>query len=157
MSPYAEKTSVPVERSRAEVEKTLLRYGATGFAYSWERREAPNVRRISGQGPTIVREYVKIAFKFKERAIQIEVPMPHEVEFGGLPERAKAAQRQRWRALLLVLKAKLEAVESGISSLEAEFLANVLMSDGRTIGEVLVPRLSEAVSSHHLLPDRAEG
>ena len=33
------------------------------------------------------------------------------------------ACRQRWRALLLVIKAKLEAVTAGISTVETEFLA----------------------------------
>lgn len=35
MSRYAENTSVPSDRSRAEIEKTLTRYGATAFAYGW--------------------------------------------------------------------------------------------------------------------------
>jgi hypothetical protein len=45
--------------------------------------------------------------------------------------------RQRWRALALVIKAKLEAVTSGISTFEAEFLANTMLPDGRTVGDVV--------------------
>jgi hypothetical protein len=37
------------------------------------------------------------------------------------------AVRQRWRALVLVIKAKLEAVESGITSFEDEFLAHTVL------------------------------
>jgi len=33
---YANKTSVAPEKSRAEIENTLSRYGATGFAYGTE-------------------------------------------------------------------------------------------------------------------------
>ncbi len=33
---FAEGTSVPVERSRAEIEKLLTRAGATTFASSWD-------------------------------------------------------------------------------------------------------------------------
>lgn len=157
MSRFAEGTSVPIDRSRAEIERTLVRYGASGFAYSWELRQMPNVKRLPGQGATITREYVRVEFKFKERAIRLEVPMPHESEFGGLTGKRDAAQRQRWRALLLVIKSKLEAVASGISSLEHEFLANVVMDDGRTIGEVIVPRLDDAVQAGHLLPAHQEG
>ena len=40
------------------------------------------------------------------------------------------ACRQRWRALLLIIRAKLEAVESGITTLESEFLANIVLPDG---------------------------
>jgi hypothetical protein len=169
MSRYAQGTSVPMERSRAEVERTLMRYGATGFAYSWERREV--VTPPAAHGPycgarrggscqygcpkTIAREVVIIGFKMKteggERRVQLEVPMPHEREVGS-KAKADAATRQRWRALVLVLKAKLEAVASGISTLEAEFLANVLLENGMTIGQALLPRLSEAVSTGRLLP-----
>lgn len=97
------------------------------------------------------REVVAIHFKFKDRAIQLEVPMPHESET-GTKAKADAATRQRWRALVLVIKAKLEAVASGISTLEQEFLANVVMANGQTIGQAILPRLSEAVSSGRLLP-----
>ncbi len=34
MSRYAENTKVPVDRSRAEIERTLERYGADAFAYA---------------------------------------------------------------------------------------------------------------------------
>ena len=47
---------------------------------------------------------------------------------------------------------QLEAVESGISTLEQEFLANIVTEGGRTIGEVILPRLSEAVEAGRLLP-----
>ena len=46
------------------------------------------------------------------------------------------AVRQRWRALALVIKAKLESVESGIETTEQAFLANVVvMADGFTVYE----------------------
>lgn len=37
---YAEKTEVPAERSRAEIERTLQRYGADSFMYGWEQDRA---------------------------------------------------------------------------------------------------------------------
>jgi hypothetical protein len=174
MSRYAEGTSVPMERSRAEVEKTLLRYGAHGFAYSWERRAQPFTaharwcplathpsnpqppRCTCGARPgTIEREVVVLGFKMKldgkEREVRLEVPMPHERELGS-QAKAEAATRQRWRALVLVLKAKLEAVASGISTLESEFLAGIVLPNGMTVGQAMLPRLSDAVTSGRLLP-----
>lgn len=175
MSRYAQNTSVPMDRSRSEAEKTLMRYGATGFAYAWEQRDEPyphpsdcpeckgtrvrssdsqqNVRcgRFPWNAPKqITRDVVTIAFKMGTRQVRLEVPMPHESE-AGTKARAEADTRQRWRALVLVLKAKLEAVASGISTLEHEFLANMVMNDGRTIGQAILPRLSDAVSSGRLL------
>ena len=42
-------------------------------------------------------------------------------------------QRQRARALLLVIKAKLESIDSGVETFEQAFLANIVMSDGATV------------------------
>lgn len=40
MTKYAEQTSVRADRSRAEIERTLQRYGASSFAYGWQGNEA---------------------------------------------------------------------------------------------------------------------
>lgn len=53
------------------------------------------------------------------------------------------ACRQRWRALALCIKAKLEAVECGIVSFEQEFLAHFQMPDGRTIGDHIIHQLKD--------------
>jgi hypothetical protein len=37
VSRYAENTSVSVESSRGEIERTLQRYGAASFAYGWDQ------------------------------------------------------------------------------------------------------------------------
>jgi hypothetical protein len=151
MGRYAEGTDVPVDRSRSEIERVLQRYGASGFGYSWERREVP-IDPIPAHGPKREqRDFVALGFTFKDRRIRLDVPMPTEREAGS-QSRMEAATRQRWRAMLLVIKAKLEAVASGISTLEHEFLANLVTDDGRTIGEVIVPRLTEAVAAGRLLP-----
>ena len=62
------------------------------------------------------------------------------------------AVRQKWRALALVIKAKLEAVESGISVFEQEFLANIILSDGRTVSQHVLPRIAEDYESGNLPP-----
>jgi hypothetical protein len=151
MRRYAENTSVPADRSRSEIDRVLQRYGATGFGYSWERREVA-INPVPTHGPrTEQRDCAAVVFSFKDRRVRLDVPMPTARE-AGTAERAERGSRQRWRALLLVIKAKLEAVESGISTLEQEFLANIVTESGRTIGEIVVPRLSEAVEADRLLP-----
>lgn len=155
MTRFAQKTSVPVDRSRAEVERVLQRYGASGFGYSWQRREVPIEPPPLHGAKTELREYSDIVFDFKGRRIRLDVPMPTERE-AGTAAKVEAATRQRWRALLLVLKAKLEAVESGISTLEREFLADIVTEDGRTVGDILVPRITEAVRSGRLLPPASD-
>ncbi len=54
------------------------------------------------------------------------------------------ACRQRWRALALVVRGKLEAVEAGITTVEDEFLAHLVLPSGETFGEWAGPQLEAA-------------
>ncbi len=48
----------------------------------------------------------------------------------------------RWRALLLSIKAKLEAIREGIATFDEEFLANVVdRESGRNVGHLIIPEL----------------
>ena len=136
MSRYANGTSVPIDRSKAEIERTLTRYGAEKFAYMSEQDRA------------------QIAFQFKGRAIRMKLDLPRPNDFAktekGRP-RPPAAQvsecdkaiRQKWRALLLVIKAKLEAIEAGVSTFETEWLPWVVLPNGRTVAEHIGPQIAE--------------
>ena len=62
------------------------------------------------------------------------------------------ACRQRWCALLLIIQAKLEAVEGGITTLESEFLANLVLPDGVTVGDWLAPQIEEAYAMGRMSP-----
>ena len=62
------------------------------------------------------------------------------------------ACRQRWRALLLVIKAKLEAVTAGISTIETEFLANIVLPDNTTAGEWMLPQIDRAYRTDEMPP-----
>lgn len=142
---YAVDTEVPPERSRAEIETLLQRYGATAFASIW-------------QGDRHV-----IAFEARGRRVKFVLPLPAADHYvrnaaGRLlsGEQAQAAlakaTRSRWRALLLMVKAKLEAVETGIVSFEDEFLAHFVLPDGDTLGDRLRPRLAEIADTGRLSP-----
>jgi hypothetical protein len=50
MSRYAEWTEVTVEKSKAEIEGLLRRYGATGFLYGWNEGSAVIGRNFSDVG-----------------------------------------------------------------------------------------------------------
>jgi hypothetical protein len=139
MAKYAQGTEVPATRSRIQIEETLMRAGASAFAYGVA--EEPHAARIMCD--------------FDSRRIRIDVPLPRpgERDFTHTPtglRRAEAAARQeydreirrRWRALLLIVKAKLEAVASGITTFEEEFLAHIVLPDGRTFFEWARPQLA---------------
>lgn len=41
----------------------------------------------------------------------------------------------------MIIKAKLEAVESGISTIEREFLYEIVLPDGSTVGDWVIPQV----------------
>jgi hypothetical protein len=59
---------------------------------------------------------------------------------------------RRWRALCLVIKAKLEAVQSGISEFEDEFLANIVLPTGETVLSSIRPRIAEMYKTGNTIP-----
>lgn len=137
---YAEKTSVSVSRTKADIEDLVHRYGADQF--------------ISGyKGDMAV-----IGFSLDGRQIRFILPLPDKQahEYWYTPGRGQKrteeaafavweqACRSRWRALYLIVKAKLEAVEAGISTVEREFLYDIVLPDGRTAGEWMAPQIAEA-------------
>lgn len=138
---YAERTKVPVERSRAELEGLLDAAGATGFG----------VMR-SGSMRQVMFELDSVSVLMEMR---VELPQP-KARGRARPAAATAAsvqsallaeERRLWRAMVLLVKAKLEAVASGISTVEREFLADVVMRDSRTGAVTTVGKQLSGVGS----------
>jgi hypothetical protein len=120
----------------------LKRYGADAFGYLEDGRK------------------VRIAFRMRNRQFRftLSMPDPKEERFTmvskgaiGMQPRSPTSRanvydqacRSLWRALLLVIKAKLEAVEVGIVTLEDEFLAQTVTGTGETVAEIIQPQLIE--------------
>jgi hypothetical protein len=124
---YATRTEVPVTKSKADIEKTVRKYGADAFATMQRGNMA------------------QVAFTLAGRNILFRMIVPD------------GAQKERtiWRALLLTIKAKCESAESGIETLEEAFMANVVMPDGRTVSETVTPAIEDGYSGKNvpLLPN----
>lgn len=138
---YAANTSVSVERSRAEIESTLTRYGATSFSSGWQSGAAAVMFEADGR-------FIRFVLPLPDRQAQrFTRTATGRARSASEAEKAwKQEERARWRALLLVIKAKLEAVEAGITTFEQEFLANVVLPDGGTVGEWVGPQLDKSYS-----------
>lgn len=137
---YAVNTSVPIERSQNEIKKILQKYGATGFVYG-------------ENGPTAV-----VGFEMAGRRIKFILPMPVHMKERNkkniLLSRVQVDQlaRSRWRCLVLAIKAKLECVESGITTLEQEFMAHIVLPNGSTVGQVMTPQIESSYKSGNMPP-----
>jgi hypothetical protein len=132
---YARRTTVAPARTRAEIEHELEKRGASAFGYNRDGQR--NV----------------VAFTLGGLQVRMELPMParehfkdHRARNGVVVSGQRAYDEEvarRWRALLLVVKAKLVAVDEGITSLEREFLADTLLATGRTVLEQIRPAIEE--------------
>jgi len=138
---YAKGTTVSTERTFTEIRTTLKRYKAEAI------------------GTLETDDAIQLGFRVGNRNIRFTVPLPDlaDMKFKGVNQHArtkrspdemdrayKQAVQERWRSLLLVIKAKLESVQSGIETLDQAFLAQ-LEAPGdpqrRTVGEVLIPQI----------------
>jgi len=146
MSTYADKTSVSVEKSRAEIERILSRFGASQFISGWDQERA------------------YIGFEMKNRMVKLLLPLPRKDDkrFEYTPGRRRVrgpeqrfaaweqACRESWRALALMIKAKLAGVEQGVTTFDDEFLAHIVLPDGSTAGEFLKPQIKLAYETRKM-------
>lgn len=115
---YAAQTEVAVSKTRIEIQKLVVdKHKATHFGMMDE----PDLSIV--------------VFRLASRNIRFNLPLKRP------PNMSEAAWaqfcRSRWRALLLVIKAKLESVESKIETLEEAFLSQTVMPGGDTVYEQL--------------------
>lgn len=145
MPRFASETTVSVERSRAEIEGLLVRYGASEFHSGWTDGKA------------------MVAFRLNDIFIRFVLPIPAKSEkrfwwklVRGCNQKRSERQaeaaweqecRQRWRALRLVVQAKLEAVECGISTLVNEFMAFIVLANDETLGDWVVDTAMPAIKA----------
>lgn len=137
--PYARTTEVPIPRTQSDIQQVITKYGADAYGLATDSKEG----RAS------------VTFRITERYVRIDLPLP-PIEDYRVSDRGQVrtiesqrrewdqACRSRWRALLLVIRAKLEAIEIGISTIEREFLADVVLPNGATVGEWAVPQVQTA-------------
>lgn len=140
MMSYADGTTVAVERSKAELDRLLSKHGAT--------------QRMIGSDDDA--GFAFVVFRLAERHVRLRVPLPRiddveaprrRLRVSPGEARAKAHEqlcRERWRAVVLLVKAKLELVALGLSTVEREFLADIFLPDGRTVHEFLREPLRQA-------------
>ena len=148
--PYAEGTQVSPERSQQEIASLVRKYGATEFASGWQHGRA------------------MVGFVASNRQVRFILALPTDISaYRWTPRKQRrtdnqaqdqldAEIRRRWRALALMVKAKLEAVETGIVTFDEEFAAHIVMPDGRTVAEHILPAIEAAYETGEigpLLPD----
>ena len=140
---YAKKTSVNTEKTRMQIEKTIIQYGADGFSSGWDGPKAYIAFRIQGRS-------VKFSFHLPDKNNDEFIYTPSK----GLARTEKAAYeaweqacRSSWRSLALFIKATLEAIEIGILSFDEAFLPYLITQSGQTISELIIPQIPKMLGT----------
>lgn len=153
---YAENTEVPVPKTRAEIELLIMKHACTQFIVGVDHAQ----------------HRATVQFHAHQRIVRFEIALPDPADpkyrtfrnagSGVLYRRTPAQvekhvaqlERTRWRALLLVIKAKLEAVESGITTFEDEFLAHVVLPNQQTVADYMRPSVEQMYMTGVMPPSR---
>lgn len=146
-SRYAADTEVPVVKTKAAIETLLVQHGAKAYHTGWNET------------------HDKLEFHLHDQLLRFVLPRPnpsdkkitHDRRGYLRPPAARQRvldqlDRQRWRALYLVIRAKIEAVEAGIAIFEQEFLAFIVGPNDLTIGDILIPRIQAGTAFRALPP-----
>ncbi|MHB1000493.1 MAG: hypothetical protein ACYC27_14735 [Armatimonadota bacterium] len=137
---FAATTYVSIDRTRNEIERLLVDHGADQFGYMQSGDQAA------------------IMFRMNSKMIRFVISMPKMEDFSRTPTGLRRTQtqirtfyeqgcRQRWRALLLIIRAKFEAIKSGITEFEEEFLSYIMLPNGQTTGNWMKPQIQAAYES----------
>jgi hypothetical protein len=157
---YAKGTTVAEEHSRAEIERTIKKHIGRDATFNY------------GHSPG----RAAIQFSARGRQIKFELPLPTvkdalvKARDGRAPNKPPTAEqieawlddesRRRWRCMLLIIKAKFEAIDMKLELCETEeersqvfdqeFLACIVVGNA---GQTLYQAIQEAkVNGQRLLP-----
>jgi hypothetical protein len=158
---FAENTDVSTEESRGQISQLLKDWGVSGIQWTedyenhrvilqfiWKHDDLPYTAKFSVNLP-LDADLVELA-KHKRSGRVIEDKLEYLKATRGWREH---------RVLYIFLKGSFEAIENGIITAEQLFLPWLVGRDGRTVGEVIGPRLPALMgnSAMSLLPAADQG
>lgn len=153
MRRYAQDTSVPVARSRGEIDSLLQQWGCKGVQWTsewdagaitlrfmWEHEGNKYMARFNVKLPT--------DDDLMKDAVDGRDPSGKTISAGKLEKLRQSRGQSEHRLLLLWLKAAFNAVDAGLLVAEELFLPFLEGKDGRTVAEVAIPRMADLLSGN---------
>lgn len=134
MSSYAKNTNVSASKTKAEIEDLLSRHGCDEFGVMQGASRAMVGFRISNGDAGFLRVQITLHLPDRDDPKFKRSPAGRKRYTADQAYQAwEQACRSKWRSLFLGIKAKLVMVEDGISTIEREFLPDVVTDNGMTV------------------------
>jgi hypothetical protein len=129
---YAQDTPVTVQKSRGEITGILASHGCEKFVMGTEPGGDTLQFELGGR---VFRFFVAkpTAESMKARDSRYYA-QPWNVDWAA---KAEGEHRRVWRAHVMLIKMKLEFVDGGDTSLEREFMPNLVLRDGGTLADMI--------------------
>lgn len=150
---YATGTKVSVDTSRVELEKLLAKNGATqrSITVDDDTGRAQVVFRLAGR---MIRLQLKSERDCLPEPNKYEHKQDAECPRGWnnwsvtrrekwIEAQIEQCDREAWRRLLIVTKAKLEVIADDPGMIEHTFLADIMLPDGTTVYDGIRQRIAE--------------
>lgn len=147
-SRYAQGTSVSVERSVGELKKIVQKYGGEDFAYIEKS------------------DMAMVAFQINERTLKFEIDLPAKTDRKYTHTESRGNERyaddalklwekdcrQKWRVLVLLVKATFEAIENDLMTFDEAFMSSIALKNGQTLAKYVLPQLDKVIATGELPP-----
>lgn len=129
---YAQDTNVPAGVSKDAIETRLRKHGASNIFSGFDED----------------RKQITLGFRLDGRVYKLTSSTDRPTR------RCDDTQliREAWRVLLLLVTAKLEVIAAGGTTFEAEFLGALLLPDGSTVADDVLPKVAEAYATGQMRP-----
>jgi hypothetical protein len=135
-SQYAQTTTVSVEKSQLEILSLLKRYGAS--QYGTGRTEKCNYVIFTVDN-LVVR--IEIPFVIPEDRLITHTESGKRRDDAVISKKPEQAEMQRWRVKKMLIQAKLEAIAIGDTTMVKEFMSDLLLPSGITLGDSLLSQI----------------
>lgn len=122
-----ERTKVTVVQSQSDLKRLLMTRGGAGFAF---------ISQPPMEGFEALMPLDGVTYK-----IRIHAAVPKD------SRDVEADTRRIWRVFFYHMKSVFEAAEAGVMEFREMMLPYIVVNDGRTIGQHILPNLAQAVES----------
>lgn len=131
---YAATTTVPVAKTKQEIEALVMKKGGSSFGMMTNAEQAT------------------VMFEAGGRKIIMRLPLYPGTSANRTAKQADQWVRSRWRGLFLTIKAKFESIDAGIETFEEAFLAHIALPGGDTVYENVGPTIEHHYRNGEVRP-----